>query len=49
VDRVTHHLKLWIPESRNAARLEELRVIIRNPAGLRKIFDAVYEEEISRK
>ena len=49
VDRATHHLKLWIPESRNAARLEELRTIIRNPAWLRKIFDAVYEEEISRK
>ena len=43
------YLKLWIPESRNAARLEELRIIIRNPAELRKVFEAVYEEEISRK
>ena len=43
------YLKLWIPESRNAVRLEELRTIIRNSAELRKVFESVYEEEISRK
>ncbi|MCR5351220.1 MAG: HD domain-containing protein [Bacteroidales bacterium] len=39
------YLKLWIPESPNAARLEELRAIIRDEAALRAYFDRIYEEE----
>jgi len=39
------YLKLWIPESPNAARLEALRVIIRDQAALRAYFDRIYEEE----
>lgn len=37
------YLKLWIPESPNAARLEELRSIIRDETALRKIFDSIYD------
>lgn len=36
------YLKLWIPQSPNAARLEELRGIIRNENQLRSIFDRIY-------
>lgn len=36
------YLKLWIPESPNAARLEELRAIIRDKARLRSVFDRIY-------
>lgn len=36
------YLKLWIPESPNAARLQELRSIINSPATLRRIFDSAY-------
>ncbi|MCQ2115142.1 MAG: HD domain-containing protein [Bacteroidales bacterium] len=39
------YLKLWIPESPNAAKLEELRAIIRNEQQLREIFDKLYDEE----
>lgn len=39
------YLKLWIPESPNAARLEELRSIIRNQDTLRIIFDRMFDEE----
>ena len=39
------YLKLFIPESRNAARLEELRTIIGDEARLRSLFDAFFEEE----
>lgn len=39
------YLKLWIPESPNAARLEELRAIIRDRAALRKVFETLYAEE----
>lgn len=39
------YLKLWIPESENAARLKELRDIIRDTAALRKRFEAIYKEE----
>lgn len=35
------YLRLWIPESPNAARLEQLRDIIRNEDELRKIFDSI--------
>ena len=39
------YLKLFIPESRNAVRLEELRTIIGDEARLRSLFDAFFEEE----
>lgn len=39
------YLKLWIPESANAARLEELRAIIRDKKALRAIFERLYAEE----
>lgn len=39
------YLHLWIPESPNAARLEELRKLIREPASLRPIFDRLFAEE----
>ena len=40
------YLKLWIPESPNAARLEELRVIIRDQAALRAHFERIFDEEL---
>lgn len=39
------YLKLWIPESPNAARLAELRAIIRDEAALRILFERLYNEE----
>lgn len=39
------YLKLWIPESPNAERMEELRAIIRDREQLRKWFDTIFEEE----
>jgi uncharacterized protein len=39
------YLQLWIPESPNAARLEELRKIIRQPETLRSIFERLLSEE----
>lgn len=41
------YLRLWIPESPNAARLEELRSIIRDRTQLRNIFDRIFDEEQS--
>ena len=38
------YLRLWIPESDNAARLEELRGIIRDEKRLRQMFDVIYRE-----
>ena len=40
------YLRLWIPESSNAARLERLRGIIRDKEALRAVFETVYKEEI---
>lgn len=40
------YLRLWIPESDNARKLEELRRIIRVPSLLRKLFDRIYEQII---
>ena len=37
------YLKLWIPESPNAAKLEELRAIIRDERRLRIIFDELFK------
>ena len=39
------YLQLWIPESPNAGRLEELRKIIRKPETLRNIFEKLFAEE----
>ena len=39
------YLKLWIPESPNAARLADLRAIIRDKARLRALFDTYFDEE----
>ena len=38
------YLRLWIAESENARRLEELRGVIRDPQRLRKMFDAAFAE-----
>ncbi|MBQ9399995.1 MAG: peptide-methionine (S)-S-oxide reductase MsrA [Bacteroidales bacterium] len=37
------YLKLWIPESPNAARLAELRALIRDRKALRALFDEFYD------
>ena len=42
------YLKLWIRESENAHRLEELRQIIANKELLRSIYERIYNEEITR-
>lgn len=39
------YLKLWIPESSNACRLEQLRKIIADEKRLRSMFDRFYDEE----
>ena len=39
------YLQLWIPESPNAGRLEELRRIIRKPETLRSVFETIFAEE----
>lgn len=39
------YLRLWIPESDNARKQEELRVLIRNNARLRETFDRIYRQE----
>ena len=41
------YLKLWIPESSNACRLEELHKIIADEKRLRSMFDCFYDEEQS--
>lgn len=38
------YIKLWIPNSPNAMRLNELRNLIANPAELRKAFERMYSE-----
>ena len=42
------YLHLWIKESENAKRLEELRQIIANKPLLRTIYDEIYNEETTR-
>lgn len=42
------YLKLFIPESRNAARLEELRIVINDVPRLREIFDKIFSEETNQ-
>lgn len=43
------YLKLWIPESSNAAELERLRDIIRNEKKLHSIFDEIFDKELAHK
>lgn len=43
------YLKLWIEESPNAARLEDLRQIISDKILLRQIFERIWEEEIKQQ
>ena len=38
------YIKLWIPNSPNAKRLNDLRNLIAQPAELRKAFDKIYHE-----
>ena len=40
------YLKLWIEESENAQRLEELRKIIADKPLLRRLYESIYAEEI---
>lgn len=40
------YLKLYIPESRNAVSLEELRRMIGDEVSLRKTFDTLFDQEI---
>lgn len=42
------YLKLWIKESDNAKRLEELRQIIANKEQLRSIYERIYTEETTK-
>lgn len=42
------YLRLWIKESENGRRLEELRQIIANNSLLRTIYDDIYNEETAR-
>ena len=39
------YLKLWIPDSPNAQRLEKLRVIIRDESRLREVVESILKEE----
>jgi uncharacterized protein len=43
------YLRLWIEESENGRRLEELRQIIANKSLLRTIYEEIYNEEIEIK
>lgn len=43
------YLKLFIPESRNAAKLEELRQMIADETALRVLFDTVFDAETIEK
>ena len=43
------YLKLWIAESDNAQRLEELRQIIANPDVLRSTYEVIYAEETAER
>lgn len=43
------YLKLWIEESDNAKRLEELRRVIADRVQLRALYDKIYGEEITAK
>ena len=40
------YIKLWIPNSPNAQKLNELRNLIAQPSQLREVFNKIYEEEL---
>jgi uncharacterized protein len=42
------YLKLWIEESDNAKRLEELRQVIADKERLRRLYEEIYAEEIDK-
>ena len=42
------YLKLWIPESENARRLEALREVIRDPERIRRAFDEAFDAESAK-
>ncbi len=39
------YLKLWIPESNNAARLQKLRTLIQDESGMRAVFNDIFDSE----
>ncbi|WP_295940734.1 HD domain-containing protein [uncultured Alistipes sp.] len=39
------YLKLWIPESDNALKQKELQSLIRDEVRLRKLFDAIFDQQ----
>ena len=39
------YLRIWLPESDNAMRLQELRGIIADTVALRQLFDKIFDEE----
>jgi RpiB/LacA/LacB family sugar-phosphate isomerase len=41
------YLKLWIPESSNAKRLEEFRQLLKDPSALRDKFDKIFDTLIN--
>ena len=43
------YLKLWIEESENAKRLEELRKIIADKPLLRRLYETIYKEEMEKR
>lgn len=43
------YLKLWIKDSDNARRLEELRVLIADKVALRRLYDEIYDCEIAKQ
>ena len=43
------YLKLWIEESENAQRLEELRKIIADKPLLRRLYETIYKEETEKR
>ena len=43
------YLKLWIEESENAKRLEELRKIIADKPLLRRLYETIYKEETEKR
>ena len=41
------YIRLWIPTSDNAKKLQEIRALIAQPIKLKQIFDNLYNEELS--
>lgn len=42
------YLKLWFPESETSQRLDELRQLIADKVTLRKLYDEIYNDEITK-